>query len=145
MNQDKAIKILAILNLLLLPIAVGMSFYLESYLPPLLVNYLEQEWESEMGNLDLAIFLVAIPALALHTIALFGVLFLQKWSRKVLLLSSAALYFLLPFLGPYVDHGLPAALDGLLSCLLGALLALLYFGKSAFNKSMQPIAKESVD
>ena len=62
-----------------------------------------------------------------------------------MLFSSVAVYFLLPFSDQYVEHGLSATLDGLSSCLLGALLALLYFGKPAFNKSMQPTAKASAD
>lgn len=140
MNQEKTIKLLASINLLMLPVVVGLSFALESQLPPLLIDYLNHEWLRESTTTESVVIFVSVPVIFIHFVALFGVIYSKLWSRKLLLLSSIALYLITPFLGPYVEHGISATIDGLLSLILGALLALLYFGESAFNKSIQPTA-----
>ena len=137
MSQDKAIKILAIANLVSLPIVVVLSLYLESSLPPLLIGYLEQEMERKSTTLELVVSLLTIPVLLVHIAALFGVLLFKPWSRAPLLCTSLLFYLLAPFLGPYVDHGISASLDSSTSLILGALLALLFFGQSTFNKLSQ--------
>ena len=136
MNQDKAIKILAVTNIVLLPIVVVLGLYLERFLPALLVEFLEQEMERENSTIELVVSLLAIPVLIVHLAALFGVLFHKQWSRAALLYTSVIFYLLIPSLGPYVDHAFSAALDGFSSFLLGALLALLYFGRSTFTKTI---------
>lgn len=137
MSQDKAIKILVIANIISLPIVVFLSFYLEPSLPPLLVEFLGQEMERENTSLELAVSFLTIPVLLVHLVALFGVLLSKQWARFPLLCTSILFYALTPFLGPYVDHSISATLDSLSSLFLGALLALLFFGESTFNKLSQ--------
>ena len=137
MSHDKAIKILAIANIISLPVVVILSLYLESYLPPLLIDFLAQEAERESTNLELIVGFISIPVLLVHLVALFGVLLFKQWSRITLLYTSVLFYLLTPLLGPYVDHGVSATLDSFSSFILGALLALLFFGQSTFNKLSQ--------
>lgn len=137
MSQDKVIKILAIANIISLPVLVALSFFLESSLPPLLVDFLEQEMERESTNVELVVSFLTIPVLLVHCVALIGVLLSKQWARIPLLCTSIIFYVLTPFLGPYVDHGISATLDSLSSFILGALLVLLFFGESTFNKLSQ--------
>ncbi len=137
MNQNKVIKVLAIANLVSLPVVIALGLVLESDLPSLLVRFLEQEMERDNTNMELAVTFITIPVLLAHIASLIGVLFNKLWSRSILLYSSVLLFLLTPFLGPYVDHGISATLDSLTSLLLGALLSLLFFGQSSFNKASQ--------
>lgn len=137
MSQDRAIRILAIANIISLPIVVVLGLYLESSLPPLLIDFLEYEMERENTTVELVVSFLTIPVLLVHLVALFGVLLFKQWSRIPLLYTSILFYLLTPFLGPYVDHGVSATLDSFSSFILGALLVLLFFGQSTFNKLSQ--------
>lgn len=144
MKQNQTIRVLAIINLISLPLFISLSFYLESSLPPMLIEYLKQDSNEELTTVGLVAFFVSVPALIANFIALFGILFFKLWARSVLLVSNALMYAVTPFLGPYVDHGLSAMVGELTNLLLGALLSLLYFGDSAFNKPSQQDAASGV-
>ncbi len=97
--------------------------------------------ERENTKVEWFFIFILISAFLVHIVALFGVLLYRVWSRTALLYTSLLLYLLTPFWGPYVAHGLSATLDNFSSFILGALLALLFFGQSPFNK---PNSQETV-
>ena len=135
MNQTKTIKTLAILYIALLPINLFLSSTLTPQLPPLLLEYLDEQSSSDLTFWDLAFLAVALPAFIAQTIALIGILIGKAWSRSTLLVSSALMLLIIPITGPYVEHAIPTTLDSFGSIVLGGLLALLYFGDTPFNKT----------
>lgn len=134
MNQTKTIKTLAILYIALLPINLFLSSTLTPQLPPLLLEYLDEQSSLDITFWDLAFLAVALPAFIAQAIALIGILMEKAWSRSTLLVSSALMLLIMPITGPYVEHAIPTTMDYFGSVSLGALLALLYFGDTPFNK-----------
>jgi hypothetical protein len=78
--------------------------------------------------------LFALIYLLVYPIAMVGLLCTKVWAKTVFIFSVVFGYLILPFLGPHVDHGIPATIDSVGAAVEGAIVALLLFSASAFNK-----------
>lgn len=143
MNTTNQIKYLAITELLLFILTVIASYYFESYLDPLLQEYLAYENNIDISNLTLFLYIAILLATLINIISLIGLIFIKSWAKKLYLISTCIMFLSVPFLGPYVDHGITDALDGIASLTTGALLAMLYYTKNAFNKPSNSDAASS--
>ncbi|MFC3853224.1 hypothetical protein ACFOSD_10305 [Salinispirillum marinum] len=135
MNTTKLIKALVVFDVVLIVIAITLSYSLESYLPLLLQQYLIEYANSEYTTLD-HFFDWARPLyLALFIAAVVGLLLTKQWGKYLYAVSFVLGLLLSPFAGPVVEHGVPDMLFDLSSAIYGAALALLFFSNSDFSDS----------
>ncbi len=130
MDTTKIIKLFVILELILLVAGFIIWPPTQSHLPPLLQEYLDQEMET-INIVDL----ITIPVLLIYIISAVGLLLTKIWAKNLYVLSTILVYALIPFMGPAVEHAFFATINHLGSLITGAILALLYFTSSAFNKA----------
>jgi len=135
MDSTKYIRICATAYLALGVVYLVASIALESSLPPLLQDYLRAEDAREPTAIERFLFVGVMPVLLANTVALLGLVFLKRWAKKIFLYSTIVLWVLSLFIGPTVDHAIPALLNGAATLILGVLLWLLYFTNSAFNNA----------
>ncbi len=137
MDTTKIIKLFVIFDLLLMAVYLVVSFSMESHLPLLLQEYLAQEMESEISTADLVALWVGIPGLLIYFISVAGFLLTKAWAKNLYVFGTVLAFALFPFMGPMVEHALSASIYDLSSLTTGAILALLFFTSSAFNKANQ--------
>ena len=156
MDTTKIIKLLVILQILLVVTGSFISLPVHSPLPPWLQEYLSYEREAEMDIVELLAFSILI----IYMISVAGLLSTKMWARNLYAFSILLNYASISLMGPTVEHALVttqgfrnrwldvlmgptvehaffttlAHLDSLTS---GAILVLLYFTSSAFNKTHQ--------
>lgn len=131
MDTTKIIKKLVILEIVLFVVYIATSIHFEQQLPPLLQDYLAEELESDFTTLELLFLVVYLP---IYVISVIGLLRTKIWAKNLFVTAAISSYFILPFLGAYVDHGIPATIDSVAAAVEGAIVALLLFSSSAFNK-----------
>ena len=135
MDTTKIIRLLVLLELALLLLSLFATFRLESYLHPLLQEYLALQELSAPTTQDSIILWVGIPFVLAHIVSVVGLLFVKIWAKYLYLFVIVVEHMLTPFVGPFVEHGLTTAISNLGVLLQGAILAMLFFSSSAFNKS----------
>jgi hypothetical protein len=145
MDTTKIIKILVVLEVLLLLAYLGLSFSLESHLPAVLQQYLNQELESGLSTSDQVALWGGIPVLLCYVASVVGLLLTKAWGKGLYILTAMAGYLLAPFLSPTIEHAASATVCDLGSVTEGAILALLFFTKSAFNKSSDSDGASTAD
>jgi len=134
-DTTNLIRVLVVLEVLVLFLAVGISIYMEQYLPQLLQEYLNQEFESSLIEKNLFVFsILAFAFLLLYVAAVIGILLVKAWARNFYILSLVAGFVAMPLIGPTVEHGFAQAFTDLGLLISGAVSALLLFTTSAFNK-----------
>lgn len=133
MDTTKIIKLFVILQILLGVIGFVIWFPVQSHLPLSLQEYLNHDMESEIDIVDLLTF----PALPMYMISVVGLLLTRMWARNLYAFSILLNYASISLMGPTVEHAFSTTLAHLGSLTDGAILALLYFTSSAFNKKNQ--------
>ncbi|MFT7389141.1 MAG: hypothetical protein ACI8VC_002406 [Candidatus Endobugula sp.] len=136
MDTTKKIKSFVILETILLISHLIFSFSLEQSLPLSLQNYLHLQSQSEISTADLVIIWGGIPVLLAYIVSVVGLLLTKVWAKNLYLFVSMAGYALAPFLGPTVEHAMSATIYDLGTLTGGVVLALLFFTRSSFDKSM---------
>tara|TARA_R110002049_G_scaffold291686_1_gene475823 strand:- start:4760 stop:5191 length:432 start_codon:yes stop_codon:yes gene_type:complete len=131
MDTTKIIKNLVIFEIVLFVAYIVTSIYFEEHLSPLLQEYLAEELESNFTFFELIFVVLYIPA---YLASIIGLLRTKIWAKNLFVLAAVSSYVVLPFLGPYVDHAVPATIDSVAAAVEGAIVALLLFSSSAFNK-----------
>ena len=114
-----------------------LSFYLESFLPIQLQDYLQLESEREITSAETILLVFAIPIVLAHLVSIVGIIFVKTWAKKIYVYSILGLLLIIPFTGPYVAHAVASTIGTLTSIIDGIIIGLLFFSYSAFNKSMQ--------
>jgi len=137
MDTTKNIRLLVVLEIITTLIYLFLTFYLESQLPDLLQQYLLQEKESEFNNTDIITAIIGVPFLICYFTSITGLLFVKTWAKNLYIFTVIAGYLSAPLLGPSIEHAISAAVYDVTTIIEGAILALLLFTKSAFNKSSQ--------
>ena len=133
MDTTKIIKLFVILKILLAVTGFAIWSPMQSHLPPSLQEYLSHDMEAEIDIVDLLAFLT----LPIYMISVVGLLLTKMWARNLYAFSMLLNYALISLMGPTVEHAFYTTLDHLDSLADGAILALLYFTSSAFNKTNQ--------
>lgn len=133
MNTTQYIRYFAIANLILGIMSIVASFLLESYLHPLLQEFLQEEAIREPTAFEDILFIIVIPIIIIHLVSLFGLIFVKSWSKNVFLLSLFTLFVFSFFIGPYVEHAITSVIDGLSALVAGLIVALLLFTQSDFS------------
>lgn len=133
MDTTKIIKLFVILQILLAVTGFVIWFPMQSHLPPSLQEYLNHDMESEIDIVDL----LAVPTSLIYIISVVGLLLTKIWARNLYAFSILLNYALISLMGPTVEHAFYTTLDHLDSLMEGAILVLLYFTSSAFNKTNQ--------
>lgn len=134
MNTTKLIKLFVILEILLLVAYFISSWAMEPHLPTILQEYLTREIESELNKADLILSSIAIPSVLIYMVSIIGMLLTKPWAKNLYAISVFVSLAFMPFAGPIVDHALSAAIYDINSLVVGAILTLLFFTNSAFNK-----------
>lgn len=132
MDTTRFIKLFVILQILL-AVTGFVMFPMQSHLPPSLQEYLSHDMESETDIVDL----LAFYALLIYMISVVGLLLTKMWARNLYAFSMLLNYASISLMGPTVEHAFFTTLAHLDSLTDGAILALLYFTSSAFNKTHQ--------
>ncbi len=145
MDTTKTIKTFVALEIFLFLAYVGLSFYLESYLPEILEQYLTQEAESDFSNSNSLALLGGILILPLYAASIVGLLLTKMWGKSLYVITFVVSYALSPFWGPTVEHALSTTVYDLGSVTQGVILALLFFTNSAFNKSRNSDGASAAD
>lgn len=135
MDTTMIIKRLVLLQLALGVIYLVVTFVLESRLPELLQEHLASQPESEPSSANSVALVGGIPIVLLYFIAVIGLLCGKSWSKNLYAIVAASSYLLAPLLGPTVEHAVSSTFYDLSTLTIGAVLALLFFTNSAFNKS----------
>lgn len=135
MDQTKNIKIVTGWYLATLILSVVVALYLETRLPEPLVQYLDSEIERDFTIIESVVLLLSLPLLLMHLVALFGLVRERGYAKGWFFVSSIGLFILSPFMGPTIDHAVAATIASVNLVLMGVLIALLVFTRSAFNKS----------
>lgn len=133
MDTTKIIKLFVILQILLGVTGFVIWFPTQSHLPPLLQEYLSHDMEAEIDIVDLLAFLVSL----IYIISVVGLLLTKMWARNLYAFSILLNYASISLMGPTVEHAFFTTLSHLDSLADGAILVLLYFTSSAFNKTNQ--------
>lgn len=126
------------LYLIFSAIYLFLSFSLESSLPPLIQEYLEADIESESTQLEDFIYIVVGVLLVFHLAAAVGIIRNKVSCRNLFIYTYISLFVFAPFVGPYIDHGISFTIGSVATIISGAILALLLFTSSAFNKASNP-------
>jgi len=137
MDTTKHIQLFAKLYLAATILYLVASFMLESRLPSGLQEYLNSEFERESTPIEDFIFLLLLPILVAHITAIFGLIKIKRWAKKLFFYSTSAAFVAGLFIGPYLAHSVSAILDSIALILLGIIIALLIFTQSAFNKALK--------
>ena len=138
MDTTRIIKNLVIFEVVLIVAYIVASMYFEEQLSPLLQEHLAEELESDFSLIEVLFVALYLPA---YLVSIIGLLRTKIWAKNLFVVTAISSYFILPFLGPYVDHAVPATLDSVGAAVEGAIVVLLLFSSSAFNKAIQPTAK----
>tara|TARA_R110002049_G_C8775957_1_gene530278 strand:+ start:47 stop:502 length:456 start_codon:yes stop_codon:yes gene_type:complete len=134
MDTTRNIQALAKVQLILIVVYVVSSILLESLLPPLLQEYLNNEFERESTSFENVIFGVGLLALLVYLAALWGIIKVEVWAKNGYIYSTIVLFICSLGLGPIVDHVFAAGVSYLGAVVTGMLIALLLCTESAFNK-----------
>jgi len=137
MDTTKPIKLFVILELLLLVAYVVTSLAMEPHLPPSLQAYLAEELNSEIDTADQVLLWVGIPIIIIYAASVIGLLRTKVWAKNTYASASVLAISLYPLLPPMVEHAFAAALYEIGALTNGAILALLFFTKSAFSRKNQ--------
>lgn len=132
MDTTKIIKLFVILQILL-AVTGFVMFPMQSHLPPSLQEYLSHDMESETDIVDLLAFSIS----SIYMISVVGLLLTKMWARNLYAFSMLLNYASISLMGPTVEHAFFTTLSHLSSLTDGAILVLLYFTSSAFNKTHQ--------
>lgn len=135
MDTTMTIKRLVLLQLALGVIYLVLTSVFESRLPELLQEHIDSQPVSESSSANSVVLVGGIPIALLFFIAVVGLLYSKSWSKNLYAIVAASSYLLAPFLGPTVEHALSSTFYDLSTLTSGAVLALLFFTNSAFNKS----------
>lgn len=133
MDTTKIIKLFVILQILLVVTGFIIWFPMQSHLPPSLQEYLSHDMEAEIDIVDL----LAFSILSIYMISVVGLLLTKMWARNLYAFSMLLNYASISLMGPTVEHAFFTTLSHLSSLTDGAILVLLYFTSSAFNKTHQ--------
>ena len=132
MDTTKIIKLFVILQILL-AVTGFVMFPMQSHLPPSLQEYLSHDIEAETDIVDLLAFYASL----IYMISVVGLLLTKMWARNLYAFSILLNYASISLMGPTVEHAFFTTLAHLDSLTDGAILVLLYFTSSAFNKKNQ--------
>lgn len=139
--MDKQLRILVIANILLAIAAVISTFTLESYLPPVLQEYLATGMMDNMTATVGVVYLVTIILLLGNIVALAGLLLTKLWAKNLFIYTTIGLLISCFFIGAYVDHAVAYAFDQVSVLVSGMIIALLVYNSSyteaALNKASQ--------
>lgn len=145
MNYIKQIKMLVLLQFFLIFATLLLSSLFESSLSPILLEYLDEELESEITGFDWIILIVATIIISAHVASLIGLYKFKYWARKLFIYTTVGLTLITFFMGPYVAHAIPSTMDSIAVMVGGMILSLLLFSNRyaelALNKSHSDVTK----
>ncbi|MEZ8130396.1 hypothetical protein [Enterovibrio norvegicus] len=144
MDTTKYIQLLAKLYLGLLVLYIFSTFMLQDYLPQELRGFLEAEIEREPTQIEDIAFVPIVTLVILHIASLIGFIRTKIWSAKYFVYTTIGLAVGSLFMGPYVDHAVAATISSVSVSIAGAIIAMLYTTKSAFNPQFKNDATSSV-
>ena len=137
MDTTNHIKKIAWLHLILLIAYLIAAFALEASLPPLLKEYLDQEFEREPTKAEDILFLITISLMVPYIWSIIGLIRTKTWAKNLFIQTTIACVVITPFWGPYVDHAISATISWANAVISGVLIALLIYTKSAFNQQLK--------
>ena len=101
MDTTKYIQALAKAQLVLIIVYVFLSFSLESALPPLLQEYLDNEFNREPTFFENVILSFSFLALVTYLAAVIGIIRVVSWAKNTYIYSTIVLFLCSLCLGPH--------------------------------------------
>ena len=108
MQLNKLLQTLVLIELITLVLSIMLSVYYENYLPAELQAWVEADTEAELSGSETILIIIALEAIAVYFINIFGLLGLKPWSKLTYLGSAFILLLLSVGLVPFVEHGVPS-------------------------------------
>jgi hypothetical protein len=129
MDAVKALKTAIVAQWLLIVTSASISIFEEQYLPNVLKQYVDAEFERSLSTFEIGLYAISILILfvMLHTsIAIYR---LKPWAKKpytFIVIIGAMIYL---FIGPQIMTPVGSMLDYISTLSIGFTLGLLYFSK----------------
>ena len=125
MKIDVIFRLVLGLQLTLLVLSVVADSYSVAYLPEILQEYWYIEDQREMTDSEAMLFLFIYPLLLLYLASIVGLFFLKAWAKWLYIGTTVIMFFIVPFLGPTVEHAFVTTLGSLESLCVGFIFAVL--------------------
>lgn len=139
-DTTKIIRILALVEILLIPIYIFLSLSMEAQLPSHVQQYIQEEANSDAPIITTVL---SMGYLILYPAALLALIFNKRWGKPLFIFTVIYSYLLLPFSSPQIEHSILAVAGTMGASIEGAMLALLLITTSSFNKNRQQDAADA--
>jgi hypothetical protein len=120
-------RLLLGLSLVLVVLQISVDFMTEHTLPPALREYASRDEGVPEGIQAIAVGGVGLLAFLILVASYVGMFMLRKWGRLCYVLSNTVGIAAITLLPPLVTSSYEAALDDLLSVVIGMIIAIAYF------------------